>query len=531
MKKSFKKLTAVILTVSIVFSLFIPSIGAYALTDTYKNNSSFSRKLLAVRDEAINGLVRAINWFYPCKWEWTKDYKSENMYDGTGEFTSVPSRKWYVGYDNSSIQDGKELDGKHYVGGSISASKLATAIQDDQKVRTVALSTDNGIVVYAVIDCFGLANPYVREIRSRLSAFAKEKNIVSINISSLHQHSCVDTFGMNGDIFKVLFLNWMLNLAGKKLYNGINDDFMENLMNVTVNSVKDAVNNMTSGKLYYGNTDITKYIHDKRDPQIYDKNFNRFRFVPDDDGREIWILNAPIHCVGNGAAQTTVTGDYPYYMEKEINEKANADVLYILGAQLAITGEYESFWDEVEDMPRLEQLQVFGKKLAEAAISINNDKEVEPILNVAYNEIKLKVSNQLLLLAGRGGMLTNKVVRNNIFGTDVLLVTEIGYMELGNDYSVAMIPGELAPELAFGGCYKADESWDGKDFPYPPMNEKVGDRQLIVFGLTNDQIGYILADNDYVALFAENEEFISLGKTTGSSVVKEFLSLVDEVKK
>ena len=96
---------------------------------------------------------------------------------------------------------------------------------------------------------------------------------------------------------------------------------MANLYKKVESTVKGAVESMEEGDLYYGSVDASEYIHDKRDPQVIDPNINRFRFVPADGGKETWIVNAGIHCVGLGAGGTTVSGDYPYYFEKYINEK------------------------------------------------------------------------------------------------------------------------------------------------------------------------------------------------------------------
>ena len=52
-----------------------------------------------------------------------------------------------------------------------------------------------------------MASTDVRAIRGIFAKYAEEKglDITAINISALHQHSCVDTFGMNGDIVNALF--------------------------------------------------------------------------------------------------------------------------------------------------------------------------------------------------------------------------------------------------------------------------------------------------------------------------------------
>ncbi|MBQ4626546.1 MAG: hypothetical protein IJB45_04760, partial [Clostridia bacterium] len=362
--------------------------------------------------------------------------------------------------------------------------------------------------------------------------YAKEKNldITSITVSALHQHSCIDTFGLNGDIVKALFTSSFRNLLGLELPSGQNAEFMENLYKVTVDSMITAVNNMETGKLYYGTVDIKDYIRDKRDPQVFDSNLNRLRFVPDNaENDETWILNAPIHCVGNGAGGTEVTGDYPYFMEKYINEKADANVFYILGAELAITSQYEPI-DENE--PELYEKYdyrygAFGEKLGQFACSITEETEVEPIFNIRYTEAFVPVNNSILKLAAKGGLLTNLLVKA---GLSYEVVTEIGYAEFGTNLGVAIIPGEIAPEIVYGGVTPVEESWNGKEWTYPSFQEEAGERKLLVFGITNDQIGYLLPASNWHSYFTENEEIVSCGIDTAPAVVEAYYKVFDEVR-
>ena len=57
------------------------------------------------------------------------------------------------------------------------------------------------------------------------------------------------------------------------------------------------------------------------------------------------------------------------------------------------------------------------------------------------------------------------------------------------------------------------------------MQKIAGERDLYVLGLANDQIGYIVPDNDYMSMLhsdSKSIEFVSLGKTTASRIVEEF---------
>lgn len=530
-----KKILALILSVAIFATAF--ALPSYAAPELSSAEIGLNQVLDKVVDALVNGITSLI--FEPHSFESKDDYKSENFYEGNTpeEFINVPAEDaaWKLGYSNASILTGKELTEEHYVGGSLSVTKkLADEVRDDQMVRTIAISDGRGISIFTVLDAFGLANNEVRVIREKFQAYADSQglDITSINISVLHQHSSVDTFGLNGDIINALFTSSIKNLLDMELASGKNKNFMENLYKVTVDSMINATNNMTEGKLYYGTSDITEYIRDKRDPQVFDSNMNRLRFVPADGSKETWIINTPMHCVGNGAAGTMLTGDYPYYMEQYINEVANANFMMILGAELAITAIYPEVMDLDEELMAeyndegYARMAAFGELMGKIACDIVDSEEVAPILSIRFKEISVPVKNSIFRLAARGGLLTNKVVKN---GLDYEVVTEVGYAEFGTNLSVALIPGELAPEIAYGGAIAPEDTWNGEEWNYSPFVDAT-ERKLLVFGVTNDQIGYMLTSNDWRSYFTENEEIVSTGPNAGAYIADAYLTLVNEIK-
>ena len=501
------------------------------------------KSLYKLADQIIDALVKGINKNIPAvKFEQKENFTSEMFFEGMEDYLSSPASNavWSLGYGSASLQTGDELDGKHYVGGSLSfpKSKAATAIYDDQRVRVIAIKdgSGRGTLIFAVIDGFGISSTDVRGIRKELADFAKANNIVGINISVLHQHSCVDTFGMNGDLVKMIFTNPALNRINNtfgtdyKLLNGQNASFMKHLYDVTVDSVKEAVNSMTTGKMYYSEIEAGEYIRDKREPMVFDSKIHRFRFVPDNGTKETWLCNMAIHAVGNGAAGTAITGDYPYYIEQEVN-KAGANFIQIQGAELAISTKHDSL-NLPEGTPRLESLKIYGTTLGKLIVESNEaETEVAPLLNYRMKEYYVPVTNQILEFAGRLGALTNTVVTTDDDNNVLEVATELGYLEIGTKLAVAIIPGELEPAIAYGGYLDADHSWTGNDFNYPSLQDIVGtDKELLVFGLMNDQIGYILEDNDYSSILSGvNEEIVATGNLAGSTTINAFEELIKSI--
>lgn len=533
MKKIGKKLIAVLLCVMLIGGVTVPAVSAAYIPGESVNASvnSIEKLFYNIFDLIIDKAVGVINKHIPTpgKWADKADFESEGFMAGMDEFLDEPAggAHWSLGYSSASILTGNELDGKHYVGGSISVSpKTATDKWDDLKVRTIAMSDNSGrgIVVFAVVDTYGLSGSQIREMRVRMADYCEEKGIVSLNIAVLHQHSAIDTFGMNGSIFNALF-----NPFRSEAVNGVNKEYNENLYNVVAETVEKAVDSMTSGTLYYGTADFSEYVTDKRDPQVLETNFDRFRFVPEDsDERETWFTTSCIHCVGNGASRTDITGDYPYYMEQVISNEYNANFMMMLTAEQGTSQDGSSV--RTEDMTTQEYLEAYGTALAKRFASITKETQVAPLLNIKAEEVTYKITNQILIFAGKMGLFTNTVVKN---GSDLEIVTEIGYMELGNDLAVALVPGEAAAELIYGGCLGADKSWSGKDWNLAPIADCAKGRKMIVFGIINDQIGYIIPDNDYMPLLESNNnslELVSTGKNTASAMVQDFAGLIASLR-
>lgn len=561
-----KKVISLLLSIVMVFTVFSVALTSSAFAaDTVANDtvavtsvdlggikiptswdelgSMMLKSLYNLADKIIDVLVKSINKnISSVKFEQKENFTSDMFFEGMEDYLTAPAANsvWSLGYGSASLQTGDELDGKHYVGGSLSfpKSKAATAIYDDQRVRVIAINdgSGRGTLVFAVIDGFGMSSTDVRGIRKELADFAKANNIVGINISVLHQHSCVDTFGMNGDLVKMIFANPALNKINNtfgtdyKLLNGQNASFMKHLYDVTVDSVKEAVNSMTTGKMYYSEIEAGEYIRDKREPMVFDSKIHRFRFVPDNGTKETWLCNMAIHAVGNGAAGTAITGDYPYYIEQEVN-KAGANFIQIQGAELAISSKHDSL-NIPEGTSRLDSLKIYGTTLGKLIVdSKEAETEVAPLLNYRMKEYYVPVTNQILAFAGKLGALTNTVVATDDDNNVLEVATELGYLEIGTKLAVAIIPGELEPAIAYGGYLGADNSWTGTDFDYPSLQDIVGtDKELLVFGLMNDQIGYILEDNDYSSILSGvNEEIVATGNVAGSTTINAFEELIKSI--
>lgn len=541
MKKAKKVLALVLTAVMILLTMAVPASAASKIDPTESVSARIEASFYQLLDKVVNALVKVLNLFIPGlnlgdRWPAYENYVTpEGFYAGEESFDTAVAEgaQWSAGYAYASLLEGLDIfDGSYYMAGTLEpiAGRVPTAIIDDQGVSVYALSDGtSGIVVQAVIDGYGIARGDVLAIRNKLAAFAEEQNIISFNVSTLHQHSCIDILGMGAPLVPAIFTNPALSLIGAdldKYVGGKSVKFMNNLYEVVADAVVTAVNDMEAGTLYYGSVDASELMYDKREPITFDGELHRFRFDPDNEASdEIWLCEAGIHAVGFGAGADVISADFPYYFKEYVKATTGADVVYVQGAELAITTEYDNI--KTEDTSDNARVKAYGTELAKKAIAIENDVELSPVLNVKFKEVSIETDNQILTLVVREGLI-NSVITKDWLGYNI--ITEIGYMELGNEVGIVFIPGEIAPELIWGGVVGADKSWTHETWDYAPMSETAQVNKLICFGLNNDQIGYILADNDIHSMFTENEEINASSTKSGSALTKAFEELIATVK-
>lgn len=524
---------------AIVLSFSILAVPTFACFDTSKSDINVENAFYQMVDDLIHKALKVLNLVWPGydrDWDSKDEYVASDFYKGEEKFDKevADGAKWSLGFAGASLLEGLDImNGEYFLAGSLEVfeGRVPTIIYDDQRVRVYAISDGtSGIVIQAVIDGFGISRGDVQEIRSRMAEFAEDKgyNVISINVSVLHQHSCIDTLGMNVPLLSALILNTSNAALGGLLDDykvTKNQQFMENLFEKTVDCMKTAVESMEEGSLYYGNADVSEYMRDAREPIAFDSNIHRLRFVPENGGKETWILQGSMHCTGFGAGPDELTADFPYYIEKAINEKAGANVVYVIGAELAIKMQNESVYNP--ELTDIENLANYGYALADKVMAINNDMLLSPVLNVAHKEVFVPVDNGILTLAAREDLFNTVIVKDKL---KYVMVTEIGYMELGNKVGIFMCPGEFDPLLIFGGPESGEAAWTGETWDYAPLKDVACVENVMVYGLCNDQIGYVLRDNEYHSLIGENEEVNIVSKQSGSVFTEAYAELIKEVK-
>ena len=466
-----------------------------------------------------------------------EDYQSENFYAGHDELITeaADGAKWSLGYANASLIPQPFQAGVYDMGGSLHVMPVkATEILDDMKIRVTCIDdgSGRGAVIMAVIDCLGISSTDVRRIREQVADFAEENNIVSINISATHSHSCIDLQGVGSAFISSVVWN---AVSGEynvgKTVSGRNEQFMNNLYTVSANAIKEAYNDMAEGELYYSKGDISKFVKDKEPPYLFVNDAACFKFVPDDGTESTYFVNMTCHATSLPHTTTTqVSGDFIYYMEQQFN-RSGYNFMYIQGAVGAVTKITDNIYLP-ENASDVDVMNYFGIALADYFMDLNSKgaEVVEPILNARGTEYLVKCSNNLLMLAIKTQLLNNCIVRvgDDFSNESYRLVTEMNYVTFGDKVMFGFIPCEMYPEVSIGGAASAEESWTNREWNLS-LIDCVDDRfDYYTVCFANDTYGYVMADNSYAFLYPGSpaDTLLSAGGNIATQTVNAFEALL-----
>ncbi len=480
-------------------------------------------RFLSAVTAVITGLPLLITALFQCLTttgydERPVDAINANFLTGTQTFIDeAEADSWSVGYARDVLTPDDVDEYRYFLGGYLKfPAQEATGVIDDICVRAVVLDDNSGrgAVAFAWIDGVGVMNGDIKAVREKLADITGDTMLVSINVGATHTHSAIDTQGLWGNIPN----------------SGRDDKYMDAVIQKTADAIRTAYNTRTQGQLYYASKNCKELFADTRAPYSIDENIHLFRFVPDDSSKnEVYITNFGAHPVNIEYNDTRISGDFPYYVEQAVNKDKNADFIFIQGAIGG--GIYADMGVDngiAAELTSNEKMMEYSLIVADVLYDLaENGQRVEPILNIVHRHIDFEINNFIFKLVERVGLCNATAFVDD--GT-VYMTSEIGYLEIGENIKVLQVPGEVMPEIVYGNFYSAEEAYNGTEYPYDALITNFGeDDEVLVFGLCNDAVGYIVPDNDYsTSGDGHYEESVSTGSKSGTALSKAFHELLAE---
>ncbi len=409
--------------------------------------------------------------------------------------------KWTIGFGSEEIipegydADSDSFSSKYYLAGYRTGNE-AIGMLDPQFARAAYISDGNGSnIIICAVDCIGLARIDIEKIRSGLGDLINDYKISDIHIASTHTHAGADTLGLWGPVG----------------FDGKDAGFMEKLTQQTQNAIRNAAANARNGDLYFGSADTEGMQRDSRPPNVFDPLIYRLRFVPDDGSNGLQIINYGAHPEALRSENSKISSDYPCYLGRYIKEQTGDDFIFFAGALGGLISTHRQKDSAGNEYPVEKNVVVTGEILAKNVLSISNETKIEPSIKSKTKVFKIDLNNQLYITMSFLGNLSAKPVEG---GGDYNLAmeTEATLIKFGseeNNVTIAMIPGEIFPELVLGGNAGEIAANSGVQNP-ETLSDIIGEKNLLIFGLCNDEIGYIVSPDDY--FLHESNPYLEEGK-------------------
>ena len=369
--------------------------------------------------------------------------------------------------------------------GGIGAGHKATRMQGDLTVRALVLEQEGTIVGIVSADFLGFPSTLGNQVRAAVKGIPAQNILIGVT----HTHSAPDCYG-----FK--------DFTGK---TGRSEKYMELVCARMVEALHEAAAHLQPVRLKIATGEAKgKIAYNYYAPQLYDPRCNVIQAL-DASGKPIaTLVNYAIHpeVLGNelGICSPDLIG--PLY--DRLAEKGGGTGIFMNSAQGGMVTA-DNRQADGKDVQTWEECQRIGNLLADEALRIISDapEQTSPKLYCAARPLTLPVDSPMFrmmlktLPGGPGGTMTN-------------LTTQMNVINLGNA-QILTIPGEALPNI---GYY---------------LKRKMHGEKNLLFGLTNDALGYMLTKEDFNSF--KRYSYVSqtsLGERTGDILITEALKFIDD---
>ena len=346
---------------------------------------------------------------------------------------------------------------------------------DYAQARAVYLDAGSGGVLIIGIDCVALSTNYVTRIRQALSDLAKKTGCVSVNVYATHSHALPDTLGLWGPI----------GMDGKDA------GYMEKVVEAAISAGQQALSQLHKGQLSYGSVTTEDVLYDSRYPHVYDPDLHQIRFESQ-DGFGIRMFLYAAHAESLRGANKLLSRDFPGVLCDLVTAKTGDNTMFLPGAigGLLMTREFTA-------AAKL-NMQKTGQILADYALSITPEQEtvLKPDMAIARTEFTCPLDNNAFLYYQFLGILQCNA-ETGPGRTGYQVRSEMSLLKL-DSLCIALIPGEIFPELVYGGEYGSASADNQNPTPLVQTAKEFGVEKLLILGLANDELGYIVSPSDFL---------------------------------
>ena len=378
-----------------------------------------------------------------------------------------------------------------------SHNRAATAINDD--LWAIACVVDDGYTRFGVValDAIGFFHDDAVAVRR---GCAPEWKLDYTTVCSTHNHSTPDLMGL-----------WGPNV----LQTGVDPRYRQEVIAAATRALGDAVGALQPARLAFHEiaTPMEGLVADTRKPIVFDPDIRVMHFTNPTNGATVGtIVGWANHPETPWSKNTEITSDFCGYLrdtlERGFSHEGRVMAVGVGGIHLYVNGAVgglmtthpsvtvrDPYLQQEFKEPSHEKSRAVGHQLAARILpelaKTNVVTTIVAPISIRARTLALPIDNKLFLAAAYLGLIDRGHVGWMKMRTEVALVT------LG-EASIACIPGEIYPEIVNGGIERAPGGdFDIEPVEVPPLRELMPGRIKFVFGLANDELGYIIPKSEW----------------------------------
>jgi hypothetical protein len=365
-------------------------------------------------------------------------------------------------------------------------NRRADGLHTELYARALAFRFDKQVAILVSCDLIGLARSDIDEIRATLARHDIAPEVLIVTCT--HTHSAPDTLGLWGP---------------DALTSGVDAVYMAGVKRAVAEAAVEALTFGCPVKMRAATAHLPPgTITSSRTSQLVDDEVAAIQFVRPNGETVGTLLSLACHPTVLPADSTSISADYSGAACRAVEKELGGMALHVSGALGGVTPA-PSISRDIGGVDNL------GRIYADATLAALAGAELAEVSRLAFRraDFQLPLYNPLFERALRAGQLRLRALDQG------LLTTSCALIDLGATQILA-VPGEPLPGL--GRALKTA-------LPGPLR---------ILAALADDELGYILPDDefvapaDYAAPGASYEESLSPGPNSGSLLLAAVLGLL-----
>ncbi len=381
------------------------------------------------------------------------------------------------------------------ISGGMGPTAPATQKQGDLTARAVVFEQGKTRVAVVSLDLLGFPSALCDRARTLVPGVPAQ----NILIAATHTHSAPDCYAFPD---------------GKGGHTG-DLEYMDMVCNKVAEAINEAVAKLATAHLKVA-TGIAegKIAYNYYAPALYDRRASVIQAIRPNGETIVTLVNYAIHPEVLGNDEGIVSPDLVGPLCDRIESKVGGMALFVNGAQGGMVTADNRDLDKPRDSLRAvweddrtwEECVRIGHLLADESLRIVADSPIQqdPALLCESVEVEFPVESDALWMAVKHSPLGYPSQKER------RITTQMNLVNLGNA-QIITIPGEALPNIGFY------------------LKRKMHGEHNLLFGLTNDGLGYLMTKVDYGSF--ERYDYItrvSLGEMAGEILIEKALELVNE---